>query len=273
MSEEKFAQRDLTGVPLEQLWSLAGKTAVVTGGGSGIGAAIVRRYAEAGARVIIADKDASAAGKVAAEVAADTGAAVEAVELDILDSAALRTLAEKTAADGGLHIWVNNAGIYPPTGNVLESSDEHIALMLDVNVRGTYQAAREAARAMSEGGVIINLSSVSGFRASRGTSAYSVSKHAVVGMTKSLALELGPIGIRVVGIAPSVITTPGTDAALQPLLAAGYDPVAKAKASTLGRTGVPDDIARVALFAASDMAAWVTGSTIAADAGMLAASP
>jgi len=273
MSEEKFAQRDLTETPLADLWSLAGKTAVVTGGGSGIGAAIVRRYAEAGARVIIADKDLAAAKKVAEEVATATGATVEAVELDILDSTALRTLAERIAADSGLDIWVNNAGIYPPTGNVLEATDEHIALMLDINVRGTYQAAREAARAMKPGGVIVNLASTSGFRASRGTSVYAVSKHAVVGMTKSLALELGPIGIRVVGVAPSVITTPGTQAALGPLLAAGYDPEAKAKASTLGRTGVPDDIARVVLFAASDMAAWVTGSTIAADAGMLAAAP
>jgi len=270
---DTFVQQDFTGVPLANLFSLAGKTAVVTGGGSGIGAAITRRYAEAGARVIIADKDITAAKKVAAEVSKDTGGTVDVVELDITDSKALRTLAEKTAAEGSLDIWVNNAGIYPPTGNVLESTDDHIGLMLDINVKGTYQAAREAARVMKPGSVIVNLASVSGFRASRGTSAYAVSKHAVVGMTKSLALEFGSIGIRVVGIAPSVITTPGTQAALEPLLAAGYDPVAKAKASTLGRSGVPDDIARVALFAASDLAAWVTGSTIAADAGMLAAAP
>jgi len=270
---DTFVQQDFTGVPLANLFSLAGKTAVVTGGGSGIGAAITRRYAEAGARVIIADKDITAAKKVAAEVSKDTGATIDVVELDILDSKALRTLAEKTAKEGSLDIWVNNAGIYPPTGNVLESTDEHLALVLDVNVLGTYHAAREAGRVMKPGSVIINLASTSGFRASRGTSAYAVSKHAVVGMTKSLALELGPIGIRVVGVAPSVVSTEGAAAAMAPMLAAGYDAEAKAKASTLGRTGVPDDIARVALFAASDMAAWVTGSTIAADAGMLAAAP
>src|SRR5690606_21046089 len=126
-------------------------------GGSGIGAAISRRYAEAGAHVIIADRDIAAAERIAAAVSADTGASVDAVELDILDSTGLRTLAEKTAQEGGLDIWVNNAGIYPPTGNVLEATDEHLAQVLDVNVLGTYHAARESARVMRPGSVIINL--------------------------------------------------------------------------------------------------------------------
>ncbi|MCU1514024.1 MAG: Short-chain dehydrogenase/reductase, family [Microbacteriaceae bacterium] len=274
MSSDKFVQPDLTEVPLEKLWSLAGKVAVVTGGASGIGAAIVRRYAEAGARVVIGDMNLELATKVAAEVAAATGATVEATLLNITDSKALRALAEECVSDrGGLDIWVNNAGIYPPTGDVLEASDEHVALMLDVNVRGTFMAAREAARAMTNGGVIVNIASTSGFRASRGTSAYIMSKHAVVGLTKSLAIELGERGIRVVGIAPAVTTTPGTDAAMIPLKAAGYDLEAKTRASLMGRLGLPDDIARVAVFVASDMAAWVTGSTVAADSGLLASAP
>ena len=93
--------------------------------------------------------------------------------------------------------------------------------MLQVNVRGTFAGAREAARRMTTGGVIVNVASIAGFRAAAGISAYVASKHAVVGLTRNLALELGPLGIRVVGVAPGVIDTPGVQEQLAPLKAAG----------------------------------------------------
>jgi NAD(P)-dependent dehydrogenase (short-subunit alcohol dehydrogenase family) len=123
---------------------------------------------------------------------------------------------------------------------------------------------------MSEGGVIVNLASTAGFRGAPGISAYVASKHAVVGVTKVLAIEFGALGIRVLGIAPTVIDTPGVQEALGPLKAAGLDVGATMANNPLGRAGVPDDIARVALFCASDLSLLMTGSTLLVDAGTLA---
>ena len=109
-----------------------------------------------------------------------------------------------------------------------------------------------------------------GFRAATGISAYVASKHAVVGLTKNLALELGPAGIRVVGVAPGVIDTPGVQEQLAPLKAAGLDVGASMSRTLLGRAGQPDDVARVVAFLVSDLAGWVTGDVIAVDAGALA---
>ena len=142
--------------------------------------------------------------------------------------------------------------------------------MLEVNVRGTFAGAREAARRMTEGGVIVNVASTAGFRAAPGISAYVASKHAVVGLTKNLAIELGPAGVRVVGVAPGVIDTPGVQEQLAPLKEAGLDVGARMTRTLLGRAGQPDDVARVITFLASDLAAWVTGDVVAVDAGALA---
>jgi NAD(P)-dependent dehydrogenase (short-subunit alcohol dehydrogenase family) len=122
---------------------------------------------------------------------------------------------------------------------------------------------------MLNGGVIINLASTNGFRASPDLSAYVASKHAVVGLTKALALELGPLGVRVLGIAPTLIDTPG----IRDIRRDAQSPVGVADgaaASSLVGAGVPDDVARVALFCASDLSAYMTGSTLLVDAGRLA---
>jgi NAD(P)-dependent dehydrogenase (short-subunit alcohol dehydrogenase family) len=123
---------------------------------------------------------------------------------------------------------------------------------------------------MDRGGVIVNVASTAGFRGAPGISAYVTSKHAVVGLTKNLAIELGPLGIRVVGVAPGVIDTPGVQAQLAPLREAGLDVGARMNRSLLGRGGQPDDVARVITMLASDLAAWVTGSVIPVEAGALA---
>ncbi len=262
---------DVTDEPIDRLVDLSGKVAVVTGGARGIGAATVRRLAEAGAAVVVADLDVAGAEQTAAEVSASTGSNVVTAACDVTDTATIIAAAETAVVDlGGLHIWVNNAGIYPTTGPALDALDAFVDRMLEVNVRGTYAGAREAARRMSEGGVIVNLASTAGFSGAVGISAYVASKHAVVGLTKAMANEFGPLGIRVLGIAPTVIDTPGVRDQLAPLKEAGLDVGATMAANPLGRAGVPDDVARVVLFCASDLSAFMTGSTLLVDAGTLA---
>ena len=262
---------DHSNKSLSDVWSLRGRRAVVTGGAKGIGAATARRLAEAGADVVIGDIDASGAARTALEIAGSTGRNVIACELDISDTASIIATADACVDRlGGLDIWVNNAVIYPTTGPAIDASDAFIDRLLEVNVRGSYACAREAARRMKAGGVIVNLASTTGFRAAPGISAYVVSKHAVVGLTKTLALEFGPMNIRVVGVAPGPIDTPGVQDQLAPLKAAGLDVGARMSQTLLGRAGQADDIARVILFLASDMAAWITGEVVVADAGSLA---
>lgn len=262
---------DFTDRPLAELFSLAGRRAVVTGAGRGLGAQITRRLAEAGADVVAGDLDGAAAQAVAAEVAAATGRRVIAVTMDVSDTATLAAAAELAVREfGGVDIWVNNAGIFPTTGPAIEMTDEFLDRMFAVNSRGTFAGAREAARRMTDGGVIVNIASTAGFKATPGISAYIASKHAVVGITKALAHEFGPLGIRVLGIAPSVIDTPGVQQQLAPLKAAGIDIDARAAANPLGRIGRPDDVARVVVFCASNLAAYMTGSTLPVDAGGLA---
>ena len=262
---------DHTERPLADLVSLAGLRAVVTGAASGLGRAIAHRLAEAGASVVVADLDGEGAEKVAAEVAAATGGRAVAIEVDVCDSATLAAAADLAHIElGGLEVWVNCAGIYPTTGPATEATDAFIDRMLQVNVRGTFAGAREAAKRMEHGGVIVNIVSTAGFRAATGISAYVASKHALVGLTKNLAIELASRDIRVVGVAPGVIDTPGVQAQLAPLAAAGLNVAATMNRTRLGRGGQPDDIARVVLFLASDLAAWITGEIVVADAGSLA---
>lgn len=255
---------------LAELCSLAGRRAVVTGGAKGIGAATATRLAEAGADVMIADLDESGAASLAVELAGRFGRRTVSTRIDIADTATIVAAADLCLEQfGGIDIWINNAGIYPTTGPALEATDEFVDRLLAVNVRGTYACSREAARRMT-GGVIVNLASTTGFRAAPGISAYVVSKHAVVGLTKTLALEFGPNDIRVVGVAPGPIDTPGVQEQMAPLKAAGLDVAAVMSRTLLGRGGQADDVARVVLFLASDLAAWVHGEVVVVDAGSLA---
>ncbi len=262
---------DHSSRPIAQLIRLDGRAAVITGAARGLGAQIARRLGEAGADLVVGDVDLSGVESTAARIAGETGRRVVGVHLDVADPASIEAVGERVIAEyGRLDVWVNNAGISPPTGPAVDVSVEFIDRMLSINTRGCYLGAREAARRMTNGGAVINLASTAGFRASPGISVYTMSKAAVVGLTRALGLEFAPQGVRVLGIAPTVIDTPGVREEMAPLLAAGVDVAARAASNPFGRMGVPDDVARVVLFAASDMAAFMTGSTLAVDAGRLA---
>lgn len=262
-----MAIRDVSDRSLVELFSLGGRGAVVTGAARGLGAQIVRRLVEAGAGVVAGDLDLAGVEAVAGEC--PTGRVVP-VALDITDTPSLQRAADRAIAEfGSLDMWVNNAGIFPTTGPAIDVGDEFVDRMLVVNARGTFAGAREAAKRMTGGGVIVNLASTAGFTASSGISAYVASKHAVVGITKALALEFGPLDIRVLGVAPTVIDTPGVRHELEPMKESGLDVMAKLANCPLGRIGVADDIARVVVFCCSDLAMYMTGTTVAVDAGRM----
>jgi len=252
--------------PLTSLLRLDGRSAVVTGAGRGIGAAVAARLAEAGASVVAVDID------PAVEAAEDDG--VVPFVVDVCDLGAPEQIARCAIETfGGLDIWVNNAGIYPTTP-FLDLDESEWDRVLDLNLRATFRGALAAAKVMegtSAGGVIINVASNAGMAAGPASAHYVASKHAVVGLTKSLAVDLAQFGIRAVGIAPGVTRTEGIRNAAKDLHAAGWgDFDAYVERSTpLGRMAQPDEIARVVIFAVSDLASFVTGTTIVVDGGQL----
>lgn len=264
---------DVSQHSISELVTLRDRTAVVTGGGRGLGKAIALRIAEAGARVLVGDIDGDLARKTAAELAEKHGADAAGVTMDVTDSASVRAAADLAVARWGrLDAWVNNAGVFPSVP-VLELTDEAWDAVFAVNARGVLAGSREAARAMTaagHGGVIVNVASTAAFRGSApGLAAYVGSKHAVRGMTRQMALELAPLGVRVLGVAPSYVPTEGNQLAAQ---AAGIPAPDAASAALMitapvGRIGTPDDIARVVFFCVSDLSMFMTGSTLLADGG------
>lgn len=264
------AIRDVSSSPLTHLLALSGRVAVVTGGAQGIGRACCARLAEAGAAVLVADVDEEAAFEAASSIGRGAGAA----RVDVREAASVRALAEQARAGlGRLDVWVNSAGVYP-TAPLLELSENDWDGVVNVNLRGTFIGAREAARAMiavGEGGVIVNVSSTAAYRADGPAVAhYVASKFGVRGLTQSLAVELGAHGIRVLAVAPTVTLTPGLEAQRVPLEEAGFVLDELGPRLPLGRVAVPDDVARVVVFCASDLSLLMTGSTLLVDAGELA---
>jgi len=266
---------DVSEHPLGELLSLHGRRAVVTGAAWGLGKAAARRLAEAGAAVLIADIDAEAAQATASELAARYGATVLATRMDAGDTASIRAAVALAVAElGGIDIWVNNAGI-PSHVPLLDLSEDEFDKVMAINLRGTFTGAREAARQMiaaGSGGVIVNVASLAGLRGiSPGQTAYVGSKHGVVGLTRTMAMELAPHGIRVLGIAPGVCLTEKTMhlSQITPEAAARIG-IPGIGGSPLGRHGTSDDIARVILFCASDMAMFMTGCTLPVEGGVAA---
>jgi NAD(P)-dependent dehydrogenase (short-subunit alcohol dehydrogenase family) len=265
---------DVSDRSLNQLISLEGRSAAVTGAARGLGLAVARRLAEAGAAVMIGDVDGVAAELAAAELAKQFGSDVLPMTVDVSDSSSVAGMADAVvSAWGAIDIWVNNAGVYPSTP-ILEMSDEDWDRVLDINLRGVFIGCREAARGMihaGQGGVIVNMASIAGLGGRRpGVSHYVASKHGIVGLTKQLALELAKDGIRVLAVAPTTILTPGVEVTAAGLAADAGVGIEELITGIMGRPGRPDDVARVVLFCASDLSMFMTGSTVLVDAGEMA---
>lgn len=241
---------------------LAG-AAVVTGGASGIGTAVVRRLAAAGVRVGVLDRNAAGAQALADEVG---GLALVA---DVADSAALDEALQRAHRElGGLRHLVNNAGI----GNLkaFEAySDKEVDLIWRVNVSGTYWGIRSAAPLMREagGGTIVNVASVSGVRPTRGEAPYSAAKAAVVALTQAAGLELAP-EIRVNCVSPGFVRTP-----LNEVLAEDDELRGVIEHGTpLARVGRPEEVAELITFLSSDRSAYMTGQNLVLDGGSMLTS-
>ncbi len=260
--------------PISDLIDLSGKKAIVTGGAAGIGFAISYRLAEAGALIAIADINMEEADKTSRSLN-EQGFRSIAVKCDVSDENEVkdmvRSVIDKT---GGVDILVNNAGIFPqmPLGEMTGSDFDQV---ISVNLKGTFLCSREVSQYMiqkKQFGCIINIASIDSMHpSSNGLTAYDASKGGVLTLTKSMALELGKYDIRVNAIAPGGILT---GAVAQHMRGATVDEGKKGLKAfmsrmALGRMGKADDIARVALFLASDLSGYMTGSCVVVDGGYL----
>jgi 3-oxoacyl-[acyl-carrier protein] reductase len=245
---------------------LKGKVAVVTGASKGIGAAIARSLAAEGARVVVNyASDAQGAHKVVGDIETRGGKAI-AVKADVASAAQVQQLfAETQKAFGAADILVNNAGVFNFFA-LEDAAEEEFHRQFNINVLGTLLATREAAKQFgNRGGSVINLSSVVSDNPLPGSSVYAATKGAVDTLTRALAVELAGRRIRVNAIAPGGTETEGTHAMGMVGSDLEKDIVAR---TPLGRLGQPDDIAKVAVFLASDDSAWLTGERITAAGGL-----
>jgi 2-hydroxycyclohexanecarboxyl-CoA dehydrogenase len=234
--------------------ALTGRTAVITGAARGIGAAIARRYAAEGARVVIGDVDTRGAGRVARRIGG------EAVRCDVTSAADCDAL---FAHAGSVDVLVANAALISTERHLLEADDDWFARIIDVNLLGVFRCARRAAAVMAprRRGVIILISSGGATRAHRANTAYDAAKGGVEALVRAFALDLAPYGVRVCGLVPGSIDTQVLGVAER-----------RSRGATvpLGRVGEAADLAGPAVFLASDDAAYVTGSMLVVDGGLLA---
>ena len=241
---------------------LDGRRAIVTGAASGIGAAIARSLSESGARVLLTDRNAAGLGAVAASLSGPSAQAV----IDLMDDdAGVRIVAAAVEAFDGVDIVINCAGVLEtaPFGEMTPSFFDRV---MKINVRSAYTVTLAAFPYLSRGSAVVNIASGNSVLASPGGSAYATSKGALVSMTRGMAADLSPMGIRVNCICPGPIETPLLESALA-------DPVINAMivaAVPAGRVGLAAEIASAATFLASDAASYMYGATINVDGGTTA---
>jgi len=240
----------------------AGQVAIVTGGASGIGEAVCRQLAREGARVVVADYDGTGAQALAAQL----GDAL-AVQLDVADAAAVERMVQATVERfGGLHLAVNNAGIGGPSHPTADYPLADWHRVIDVNLHGVLYSMKYELPAMlaSGGGAIVNMASILGSVGWSGSVAYVAAKHALLGMTRTTAMEYASQGIRVNAVGPAFIDTP---------LLSGLDPATREGLVGLhpvGRLGTPEEVAALTCFLLSREASFITGSYHLVDGGYTA---
>lgn len=255
------------------MFSLTGKTALVTGAGSGIGAAIAETFALAGAHVVVADVN-EVGGQKTVGLILDAGGSAEFATLDITSEAACQQLAfQIQSRRGPLDILVNNAGI-GHVGTLLTTAGADFDRMLQVNVRGLFNVSKAFLPAMIERGTgsVINMASAAGLEGLQDRFSYSTSKHAVVGMTRCMALDHARSGVRINCICPGRVETPFVKSRLEeyPDREAAYREMCSTQPN--GRMGRPEEVASLALYLAADESRFVTGAAMAIDGGMTSGS-
>ncbi|MEU6845326.1 SDR family NAD(P)-dependent oxidoreductase [Streptomyces sp. NPDC046716] len=247
---------------------LEGKSAIVTGAAMGMGEATAKLFAEAGAKVLVADMNEERGKAVADEITAGGGTAVF-HQVNIADSAQVKAMVQAAVdAFGRLDVAVNNAALTPDDNLTSELDEDYWDRLMSVDLKGTALCLKWQLQQFvrqGDGGSIVNISSVSGFRPQPKNPAYVAAKHGVNGLTKTAALENGEHGIRVNAVAPGAIDTPMLRGALEQT---GQSEEEFAPAlSLLGRFGQPREVAQASLWLASDQSSYVTGSVIHVDAG------
>lgn len=240
------------------------QVALITGAGRGIGEAVARRLADAGYFVIVSDRKAGMAEETAREIGRDRA---RAVELDVTDRAAVAAAVGEAAAEfGGVHLAVNNA-MWIRYAPLSEITDADVDRMVNVGLKGPLWMAQalQAPMRRSGGGSIVNIASVAALLSTPHAAVYSAVKGALVSLTRQLAGDLGPDGIRVNAIAPGTIETAGARAAMSDE-ARAY----RLQRSPLGKLGTPADIAEAVLYLGGAAASFVTGQTLTVDGGITA---
>jgi NAD(P)-dependent dehydrogenase (short-subunit alcohol dehydrogenase family) len=249
---------------------LDGKTAIVTGGGSGIGRAIGVRFAAQGAKVHILDLSLKDAEDTCQQIVAAGGSA-EAQVCDVTDQERVIVTFQQLAAEGPISVLVNNAGI-SHIGTVESTSEEDFDRVMRVNVKGAYNCARAAVTPMKgSGGVILNMASIAGSSGLADRFAYSVSKGAILAMTYSVARDYLAYNIRCNCISPARVHTPFVDNFLKNNYPGREQEIFEklSKAQPVGRMGEPEEVASLALFLCSDEASFITGVDYLLDGGFI----
>jgi len=254
---------------VEKLFDFGGQVVLVTGAGSGVGAAIARRFAEAGADVAVNYHSSAEAAQSVVEAITALGRKAVAIGADVTHKAEVeRLMAGTLEAFGRLDVLVNNAGIYP-LASFLEMDEEQWEEVLDANLRSAFLCSQAAAKRMIAQdiqGAIVNIASIEGRHPAVDHSHYNAAKAAVLMLTKSTATELGAHGIRVNAVSPGLIWRPGLERDWP-------EGVARWKAKApLERLGRAEDVADACLFLASPAARWITGANLVVDGGV-SASP